>query len=129
MILDQVMEKIKNGFLSNLEIYEREPGIFQIITPFCHEDGDLIEVYLLNNSKYENVLRVCDFGLSIMRLSYTFELNTDRRISIFDTILKTNDVQNDGGELYIDSTLENLFEDILKFVGCVQKICSMRFWK
>ena len=37
-------------------------------------------------------------------------------------------MENDGGNLYLDTTPPMLSESILQFAGCVQKICNMRFW-
>ncbi len=50
------------------------------------------------------------------------------RQKIFESILTNNDVRNDEGNLYLDTTPEMLYESILQFAGCMQKICNMRYW-
>ena len=111
----------------NFDVYERRQGKYQLIVPMLHEDGDMVDIYL-QDSPISGQIRVCDFGMALMRLSYTYELNTDSRQRIFDSILINNDVQNDNGNLYIDTPLTLLYETILQFTGCVQKVCNMRYW-
>ncbi len=110
------------------DLYERRPGDFQVILPILHEDGDMVEIYLQEIPHREGFIRICDFGHAIMRLSYTFEVNSPTRQKILDSILYNNDVTNSGGNLYIEAPIDKLYEGILQFAGCVQKVCNMRYW-
>lgn len=110
------------------DIYERRPNIYQLIVPIFHEDGDIVDVYLEDSPLGNGDIRICDFGLTIMRLSYTFEISTSNRQRILDSILLNNGVQNDNGNLYLDTHVTQLRENILQFAGCVQKVCNMRYW-
>jgi hypothetical protein len=66
--------------------------------------------------------------MTLMRLSYTLDLNTPTRERIFDSILINNGVKNDEGNLYLDTPMGLLYESILQFAGCAQKVCNMRYW-
>lgn len=110
------------------DLYERRPGKFQFIVPVLHEDGDMVDVYFQDSPKGEDYIRICDFGMTLMRLSYTYDVNTDTRRRIFDSILINNGVDNDHGNLYLDTSVDMLYEGILQFTGCVQKVCNMRYW-
>lgn len=72
--------------------------------------------------------RLCDYGMALMRLSYTFDISTSAREDIFTSILINNGVTNDGGNLYLDAPINRLYEGILQFAGCAQKVCNMRYW-
>ena len=122
--INLLRDRAKTGF----DIYERRPEKYQLIVPICHEDGDMVDIYLQDSPKGENYIRICDFGMAVMRLSYTYEITTDSRQRIFDSILINNGVQNDRGNLYLDTTIEMLYEGILQFAGCVQKVCNMQYW-
>ena len=122
--LNLLREKVRTGF----DVYERRTGKFQLIVPIRHEDGDMVDIYLQDSPEGENRIRICDFGMAIMRLSYTYELNTHPRQKIFDSILINSDVKNEEGNLYLDTTPEMLYESVLQFAGCVQKVCNMRYW-
>ena len=110
------------------DVYERETGDCQLIIPLSHEDGDMLDVYLDYSPLGPNYVRICDFGMALMRLSYTFDISTRTREDIFESILVNNGVRNDRGNLYLDAPVENLYEGILQFAGCVQKVCNMRYW-
>lgn len=113
-----------NGF----DLYERRPGKYQLIVPILHEDGDMVDIYLQDSPEGEECVRICDFGMTSMRLSYTFDVNSPARRRIFDSILINNGVNSDEGNLYLDTPLNMLYESVLQFAGCVQKVCNMRYW-
>ncbi len=110
------------------DLYERRPGAYQLILPILHEDGDMLEIYLQESSNSSEEVRICDFGHALMRLSYNFELSTEVRRRILDSILINNGVRNDQGNLYLDTPVERLYESVLQFAGCIQKVCNMRYW-
>ena len=128
MDINSVRESLSQNIASGFDVYERRAGNYQLILPILHEDGDMVEVYLQDSPLGEDHVRVCDFGLTLMRLSYTFDISTSARQRIFDSILINNGVKNDGGNLYLDTSVESLYEGVLQFAGCAQKICNMRYW-
>ena len=113
---------------AGFDFYERRPGEFQLIIPILHEDGDMVDIYLVDSPRGEGYVRVCDFGMALMRLSYTYEVNTAARQRILEGILHNSGVHNNGGNLYLDAPRGILYESILQFAGCVQKVCNMRYW-
>lgn len=128
MDINKAMKELRVKANAGFDFQERRPGKYQLIVPIHHEDGDMVDVYLQDGSGAPGTIRVCDFGMALMRLSYTYEINTDARQRILDSILMNNGVQNDNGNFYIDTPLELLYESILQFTGCVQKVCNMRYW-
>ena len=126
--VDSVVDQLRVDFGKSVALYERRPGVFQVILPVFHEDGDMLDVYLQASILSSEMIRICDFGMTLMRLSYSYEINTETRERIFESILAHNDVNNDGGNLYLDSTADMLCRSILQLTGCVQKICNMRYW-
>lgn len=113
---------------SRLSIHESRTGEYQVVIPFYHEDGDMIEVFIKPKSGSKNQARIFDYGMSLQRLSYTYDINTTSRKRVLESILWNNDINNDNGNLYIDTTIDGLYENILKFIGGVQKICNMKYW-
>ena len=122
-ILDS-LNKTRKSF----DIYERRSGTYQLMVPILHEDGDMVDIYLQNSPKGENYIRICDFGMALMRLSYSYEINTDSKKRVFKSILYNNGIKEDNGNLYLDSPCDKFYENVLQFAGCVQKICSMDYW-
>ena len=110
------------------DYYQRRPDRFQLIVPIRHEDGDMLDMYLQDSPRGADYVRICDFGMTLMRLSYTYEVSTDARQRILDSILINNGVGNDDGNLHLDVEASRLNEGVLQFAGCVQKVCNMRYW-
>lgn len=125
---DSIREALHNSPAAAFDLYERRPGRYQLIVPIYHEDGDMVDIYLNDSPHGEEQVRICDFGMGLMRFSYTYELNTAARRRIFNIILINNGVQDDSGNLHLDVHTDRLYESILQFAGCAQKICNMRYW-
>ena len=117
-------ESLNSGF----DLYERRAGALQLIAPISHEDGDMVDIYLQQSPRGAEQVRICDFGMALMRLSYSFEINSPTRRGILESILINSGVRNDNGNLYIDAPIDSLYEGILQFAGCVQKVSSMSYW-
>lgn len=128
MDIASVQESLRRRLAAGFDVYRRRPGDYQIILPILHEDGDMVDIYLRDSPKDETYVRICDYGMTLMRLSYTFDPTTDARRRILDSILIDNGVQNDNGNLYIDTPADMIYESVLQFAGCVQKVCNMRYW-
>lgn len=128
MDINSVRESLSKSRTAGFDLYERRPGNHQLILPIHHEDGDMVEIYLQDSPKGDGFVRICDYGLTLMRLSYTYDISTPTRQQIFDSILINNGVGNEEGNLYLDAHMDRLYESILQFAGCAQKVCNMRFW-
>ena len=128
MDIDRIKALLNGATAQAYDIYERRPGSYQLIVPILHEDGDMVDIYLQDSPRGEDYIRICDFGMALMRLSYTYDLTgTGQRI--FDSILINNGVSNDDGNLYLDAPVSGLNEGIFQFAGCAQKVCNMRYWR
>lgn len=128
MDINNIRASLTGRMSSSFDIYERRQGDYQLIVPIFHEDGDMVDIYLQESQQGEAYVRICDLGMALMRLSYSYDLNTDARRRIFDDILINNRVANDDGNLRLDVPVGALYEGIMQFAGCVQKVCNMRYW-
>ena len=128
MNISSIKKSLGSRMSAGFDFYERRPGDYQLITPICHEDGDMVDIYLQPSPKGEGYIRLCDFGLTLMRLSYTYDISTPARLRVLDNILINNGVGNDSGNLYLDASMGMLYEGILQFAGCIQKVCNIAYW-
>lgn len=128
MNIQSIKEGLERTAGKSFDLYERRPGEHQLIIPIFHEDADMVDIYLQESPNDPGLIRICDYGLTLMRLSYTYDVNTDSKQRILDGILANNGVQNDNGNLYLDTTPEMLYQGVLQFAGCAQKVCNMRYW-
>ena len=126
------LELLREQFNSHVEVREKRPGILQLVAPLFHEDGDMMDIFLdmpKNGTADTQKLRVSDHGLTLMRLSYTFDIDTPNKDRIFNRIIAENGVSESGGELFIEATPETLYTAILQFSQAVSKVCNMRYFK
>ena len=126
------VELLREQFNSHVSIREKRPGILQLIAPLFHEDGDMMDIFLdvpKNGAAAPQKLRVSDHGMTLLRLSYTFEIDTPNKERIFNRILAENGVNESGGEMFIEATPETLYTALLQFSQAVSKVCNMRYFK
>lgn len=101
---------------------EASPDSMRILAPFFHEDGDMYDMFLCQE---DGQLQICDFGMTLMRLSYRTDLDTDGKMKIFAKIVANNGVNFDRGNLFMHTSYETFFTDLMQFQIAVSKICNM----
>ena len=79
------LDVLKEQFNSRVDFKEKRPGIMQLIAPFYHEDGDMVDIFLTETPSGK--IQVCDYGMTLMRLSYSYELDTPNKERIFTKVL------------------------------------------
>ena len=127
MNTEKILKTLNRTKLS-FKLYERRTGKYQLTVPILHEDGDMVDIYF-QESPEKGYVRICDFGMALQRLSYNYEINTPSKQKVFNSILLNNDIQEDNGNLYLDTPVDKVYEAVFQFAGAVQKVCSMDYWK
>ena len=127
MLMNDIIDEIKKSFNGHLSIGEKRKGIFQIFLPFYHEDGDMVELFLekIDESNY----RLSDYGMTLMRLSYSYEINTPTREKIFHRILSENVLLEDNGNIYCTTNKDSIYTSILNIIQTLMKVNSMDYFK
>lgn len=125
--MNEILEHIKKSFNNKINIREKRPGIYQLILPLYHEDGDMVDIFIeqIDDKSY----RLCDYGMSLMRLSYSYEIDTDNKEAILQKILNENYLSEENGNIYYITKAESLYSDILHVCQTYMKIGSMRYFK
>jgi len=120
---------LREQFNNRIRFHEKRPGVFQLIGPLYHEDGDVVEIYLEPANGGRERVRICDHGMTLMRLSYTFDLDTPNKERIFQRILSENRVTEENGNLFLDTSPESLYPAVLQFAQTVAKVSNMQLYK
>ena len=116
MMCAEVKLKSKNG---NLLLVE---------TPFYFSDGDPYQIYI--KEMPGGVLRLSDMGHTMMHLSYENDVATFRegtRGNIFNQIKAETFLQEDNGEFFIDTQIDNLGFNIFRLGQALTKINDLTF--
>lgn len=122
-IQTDILSATMNGKLS---FVEASPDSQRILAPFFHEDGDMYDIFLCENDQQ---LQICDFGMTLMRLSYKTDLDTDGKMRIFSKIVANNGVTFDRGNLIMNTSYETFFTDLMQYQIAVSKVSSLEILK
>ena len=121
-----LMKILHNSFKTEFQIEEKKENLFQLFAPLYHPDGDMIDIFIKVNPSNPDYLTVCDCGLTLMRLSYDFDIDTPNKQNILNNILSDNGARFDNGDISITAKTEFLFMNILQMTQIAAKIMNMR---
>ena len=111
---------------NHIAFSEAGPHILRVMAPFFHEDGDMYDIFL---NTADGILQICDFGTTLMRLSYKTDLDTDNKVNIFSKIVSNNGVSCEDGNLVLNTTYETFFEDLMQYQVAVSKVSNLDILK
>lgn len=120
---------LRAQFNNQVDFRVKRPGILQLIAPLYHEDGDMIDIFLEEPGNGGGTVRVCDHAMTLMRLSYSYEVDTPHKQKVLRALLAENRVGEDNGNLFIDASPEELHAAVLQFAQVVAKVSSMGYFK
>ncbi|MBI5526712.1 MAG: DUF1828 domain-containing protein [Deltaproteobacteria bacterium] len=123
------LDSLRSQFNDHVAFRERRPGIQQLIAPLFYEDGDMVDIYLELLGNGGDRVRVCDFGMTLMRLSYSFDVDTPNKERIFQRILSENQLREESGNIFIETDMASLYPAVLQFAQGVAKVGNMRLFK
>jgi hypothetical protein len=123
------LDLLREQFNHQIAFRERRPGTLQLIAPLYHEDGDMVDIYIEPENGAQDNVRICDHGMTVMRLSYGFDIDTPNKERIFQRILSENGVSEQNGNLYLDVKSESLYPAVLQFAQAVAKVSNMHLYK
>ena len=115
---------LKEQFNGHIELKEKRPGIMQLLVPLFHEDGDMVDIFL-QEGREPGLIRICDHAMTIMRLSYSFEIDTPNKMRILRQIIDENGIAEDNGNLFIETRPECLYPAIMQFAQAVAKVANL----
>lgn len=123
------LDLLRRQFNGHIAFRERRPGVVQVLAPLFHEDGDMIDIFLDEPGNGSNKIRIADHGLTLMRLSFNFDVDTENRQRIFNRILSENRIQEQDGRLFIETEPDQLYPAILQFAQTIAKVSSMQYYR
>ncbi|WP_346320700.1 DUF1828 domain-containing protein [Chitinophaga sp. YIM B06452] len=126
MLIDKVIEAIKVSFNHKLSVQEKRKGIYQLFLPIYHEDGDAIDLFL---TEKDGKIFLCDFGLTLQRLSYSYDIDTENKEGILSRIITENGLTEEDGNICLETSEYSVFNDIMQVTHAYSKIGSMKYFK
>lgn len=121
-MLDLVL--LKQNF-SHIDFREKRPGLFKVIVPFFHEDGDMYDIFIQECPDRSNVIKISDYGITLMKLSYAFDIDTTHKEDVLESIISQNRCKLDDGEISLLVTPAQFEGGIYQFAQVISKVSSM----
>ena len=128
MPIQEYINSLKEQFNNFFYLKEKRENILQVFAPLYHADGDMMDIFLSEIPEM-GVIRISDYGLTLMRLSYSFDIDTPNKEKIFNKILAENSIQNENGNLFIDVKPVYIYHALMQFAQAISKITNMRLYK
>lgn len=129
MVANDYTNLLNEQFNGRLRVIEKRPDVAQLVVPLYHEDGDLVDIFLQPSPVRAGDIRVCDRGMTLMRLSYWYDIDSETKERIFQKILTENGLTEEEGNLYLDTKPQHLYPAVLQFAQTVAKVSSMRAFR
>ena len=126
--MKEYLDMLAKQFNDRVRFEEKRPGVFQFIAPFYHEDGDMLEIYL-ERIEGNGKIKISDHGMTIMRLSYEYDIDTPNKKRIFEKILSENNLKEKDGRIFLESDIGILYPSVMQFAQVVGKVSNMRLFK
>lgn len=126
--VEKLQETLCSLMCAEVRIRPRNANLLVVDTPFYFPDGDPYQIFI--KERPGGILRLSDMGHTLMQLSYDNDIDKFRegtRGNLFDQIKAEMFVEEDEGEFFIDTEVENLGASIFRFGQAITKINDLTF--
>jgi len=113
---------------AEVNVRAKNSKLLAIDTPFFFADGDPYQLYI--KEMPGGVIRLTDMGHTLMHLSYENDIDKFRdgtRGALLGQIKAETSVEEENGEFYIDTPLNNLGYNIFRLGQALTKINDLTF--
>ncbi len=126
--INKLQETLCSLMCAEIKIKPKSGKLLSIETPFYFADGDPYQIYI--KEMPGGIIRLTDMGHTIMHLSYDNDIDKFRegtRGKIFDQIKAETLIDEENGEFFIDTGVENLVFNIFRLGQALTKINDLTF--
>lgn len=120
-----IQDTLRGAFGKNSGLEQVQKNVFRLYAPFFHEDGDMYSIYLETG---DAGVTIRDYGNTLMRVSYTFDVTTPKKQTVLKNIVNSNLGEMDDGELLIRANTtdkDEVIEKIYQYTQLVAKVSNI----
>lgn len=122
---ENIISSLRAQLSESISTLEIAPGTFQIMAPFYHADGDMVEIYVKPSYTDDNTVMITDKGMTWMRLSYTEDMKSESIKRQIESIVKTQRLELNDGEIMCQAPLQSLVSFVGYFAQSIAKVMSI----
>lgn len=126
--VNKLEETLCSLMCAEIKIHAKNGKLLAIETPFFFADGDPYQIYI--KEMPGGVIRLTDMGHTMMHLSYENDIDKFRegtRGNLFNQIKSETFIEEDNGEFFIDTPIDNLGFNIFRLGQALTKINDLTF--
>jgi hypothetical protein len=126
--INKLQQTLCSLLCAEVKIRPKNSTLLSVSTPFFFADGDPYQIYI--KEMPGGVIRLTDMGHTMMHLSYDNDVDKFRegtRGKIFDQIKAETFIEEENGEFYIETPLDNLGFNIFRLGQALTKINDITF--
>ena len=119
-----ILKNIAASF-GTIDFREKRTGLFKILLPFFYEDGDMYDIFVEECPGNSGLLRLSDRGLTLMKLSYNFDIDTPKKREVLDSTILQYRCSIDNGMIFLDIAPDQFSMGVYQFAQVITKITTM----
>ena len=105
-----------------IDFREKRPGLYKVLLPYFYEDGDMYDIFI---EEVGNKIRISDYGLTLMKLSYNFDFDTEHKKEVLNNIIVQNRCKIDNGDIYLDVNAQQFTGGVYQFIQTISKVSTI----
>ena len=117
-----LQESIIGYFGKYASLEQVNANTFRLYAPFFHEDGDMYSIYLETDN---DAVILRDYGNTLMRVSYSFDIDTPKKQKVLNEIVSSNMAELKNGEIVLRSSMEEVSQAVFLYSQIVSKVSSI----
>ena len=111
-------------FGNNISFETIDAHTNRLYLPAFHEDGDMLSIYITKDDLTGEYL-VHDFGNTLMRLSYTFDMESEHKRKVLSDVVASFSGQLSDDDLLLKTYNQNLAQTVLQYVQLIAKVSNI----
>lgn len=126
--INKLQETLCSLMCTEVKIRPKNGKLLAIETPFYFADGDPYQIYI--KEMPGGIIRLTDMGHTMMHLSYDNDIDKFRegtRGNLLNQIKSETFIEEDNGEFFIETPIENLGFNIFRLSQALTKINDLTF--
>ena len=118
---------LKASFNNQIDIVPQKENLLQLFVPIFYPDGDMVDIFIRTDSHDANMIEICDCGLTLMRLSYTFDINSPTRERLLLSIIsQAGATLDENGSIRLKSPINDILSSSMKFSQIITEVSNMK---
>ena len=111
-------------FGQNIYLEPLDSATYRLYLPVFHEDDDMLSIYISSDPNSSEYI-VHDFGNTLMRLSYSFNIDSQHKQEVLNNIIKSYSADLIDDDMQMKTFHQNIAQTVLQYTQLVAKVSNL----